>query len=174
MLKVFKRVMILQSPKIVASSTQCHCQHLSSTKIEKFATEDLQKEAQEEGMNVVQLMGRIAEDPQQIKTKAKDFEFTYVGFPLATIQHHDKPFSGTTIRKTLIHDIMTVYPRQQEYVLNYLSKGDKVFIHGEISYQLQDQQVKTMIRASRIVVADKVWKNKEDPFVNSRENGTEI
>ena len=132
MLKVIRQLS-RNSPNVVQLQVQgTQCRNGSSSTITEYDKD--QERKPEQGINKVQLMGRIGRDPQQLKGR-NDTEF--VSFSVATSQSFRKTNSDNIMQtKTDWHNIV-VFGRGMEYVMSNLKKGDRVMIDGKLSYSVQ-------------------------------------
>ncbi|XP_060530958.1 single-stranded DNA-binding protein, mitochondrial [Cylas formicarius] len=96
-----------------------------------MATGNIQQEPPrlEKTINNVQLLGRVGADPQR---KGND-EHPVAVFSLATHTNY-RYESGEFLQRTEWHRIVCFKPGIRESVLNYLKKGQRVYVSGRITY----------------------------------------
>ena len=115
-------------------------------------------------INRVTLVGRLGKDPDQHVSKKKNLICT---FSLATDEWYADQ-AGERKKKTLWHNIVC-FQRLAEVCMQYLTKGNSVYVQGSIDYQkwIDDggmKHQKTVIKANQIIFLDKtnVKENIED------------
>jgi len=104
----------------------------------------------EKTVNHVTLMGRVGGDPQLRGTT----EHPVVIFSVATHNNYNYQ-SGEMLQKTDWHRICVFKPYLRDSVYKYMSKGQRVYVNGRISYgEITDDQGKTHTTTS--IIADDV------------------
>jgi len=104
----------------------------------------------EKTVNQVTLMGRVGGDPQLRGTT----EHPVVIFSVATHNNYNYQ-SGEMLQKTDWHRICVFKPYLRDSVYKYMSKGQRVYVNGRISYgEITDDQGKTQTTTS--IIADDV------------------
>jgi len=104
----------------------------------------------EKTVNHVTLMGRVGGDPQLRGTT----EHPVVIFSLATHNNYNYQ-SGEMLQKTDWHRVCVFKPYLRDSVYKYMSKGQRVYVNGRISYgEITDDQGKTQTTTS--IIADDV------------------
>jgi len=104
----------------------------------------------EKTVNHVTLMGRVGGDPQLRGST----EHPVVIFSLATHNNYNYQ-SGEMLQKTDWHRVCVFKPYLRDSVYKYMSKGQRVYVNGRISYgEITDEQGKTITTTS--IIADDV------------------
>lgn len=102
-------------------------------------------------LNQVQLIGRVGRDPE--KKGSSDHPITVFSMATHTNYRYE---SGEFMQRTEWHRVVCFKPGLREIVLNYLKKGQRVFVTGRITYgeiKLEDGQMKstTAIAADDVI-----------------------
>ncbi|XP_018325678.1 single-stranded DNA-binding protein, mitochondrial [Agrilus planipennis] len=83
----------------------------------------------EKSLNHVQLLGRVGADPQR---KGSD-DHPVVVFSMATNSNY-RYETGEFLQRTEWHRVVCFKPGLRETILNYLKKGQRVFVTGRVTY----------------------------------------
>ncbi|XP_011502051.1 PREDICTED: single-stranded DNA-binding protein, mitochondrial [Ceratosolen solmsi marchali] len=105
----------------------------------------------EKTLNQITLLGRVGQEPQ----KRGSEDHPVIVFSVATHVNY-KQNEDDFIQKTDWHRICIFKPTLRETVYNYLKKGQRVLIHGRISYgeiknDNGDSKVSTSIIADDVI-----------------------
>ncbi|XP_046394083.1 single-stranded DNA-binding protein, mitochondrial [Ischnura elegans] len=134
---ITSKVRTLIRPGIIRFPVAFFSDHNDSTKVEKT-------------INQVTLLGRVGADPQKRGTE----QHPVVIFSLATHQNY-KYDTGDLMQKTEWHRVVVFKPALRESVYQYLSKGQRVYVSGRLTYgEVKDESGAT--RTTTAVVADDV------------------
>jgi len=88
-------------------------------------------------VNKVILIGNLGGDPE---LKTFDGGGKQVKFSLATSESYKKKDTGEKVTNTEWHNIVVGNPNQADVVMQYLSKGDKIYLEGKIKYRSWDDK----------------------------------
>ena len=112
----------------------------------------------EKFLDRVQLMGRVGSDPR-VNTELRDGDklVTGVTFKLGTkhvkkITHHDGSLSNKD--EMLWHTIVIFRKSLQDYVLEWVTKGSRVVLDGDITYSGQESEDGTTRHFKNIILRD--------------------
>lgn len=99
----------------------------------------------------MQLIGRVGRDPE--KKGTSDHPITVFSMATHTNYRYE---SGEFMQRTEWHRVVCFKPGLREIVLNYLKKGQRVFVTGRITYgeiKTEDGQVRntTAIAADDVI-----------------------
>jgi len=155
----FVRQLALQGPKVKVVECR-HATTSSTSKVTEYEYDKNQERKPEQGLNKVQLMGRLGKDPQQFKGPN---DSSFIGISLATTKTSRKSNSDNImLTKTHWHDIIAGKSYMQDYVMT-LGKGDRVLIEGELSYITNGNGTEmTRIHADNIQLISRKRKEPED------------
>ncbi|XP_065226851.1 single-stranded DNA-binding protein, mitochondrial-like [Planococcus citri] len=104
----------------------------------------------EKSINTVTLLGRVGGEAQKKGTELHPL----VTFSLATHINY-KSDSGTFNQKTDWHRICVFKPNLRDNVLNYMKKGQRVYVSGKIMYgEIRDES--GGVRSTTSILADDV------------------
>ncbi|XP_071877260.1 mitochondrial single stranded DNA-binding protein [Bombus fervidus] len=104
----------------------------------------------EKTINQVTLLGRVGGDAQ----KRGNEEHPVVIFSLATHSNY-RYMNGDFVQRTEWHRICVFKPSLRDNVLNYLKKGQRIYVSGKITYgEFKDEDGNT--KSSTSIIADDV------------------
>ncbi|XP_003401943.1 single-stranded DNA-binding protein, mitochondrial [Bombus terrestris] len=129
-------------PRIVQNIQKIEKRQLSAASIENTKLEKT--------INQVTLLGRVGSDAQKRGTE----DHPVVIFSLATHSNY-RYMNGDFVQRTEWHRICIFKPALRDTVLNYLKKGQRVYVLGKINYgEFKDEE--GVVKPSTSVIADDV------------------